>query len=114
MEPCEVCALIKIRNRTNGRVSERKFNLLDLALIDICGPLPPAFSGARYFLKIVNNYTRKSWVISLRARTKAKAVLKTWRRNKELVLGSKLKAIRSDNGSELKNTLDEWSTELGI
>jgi hypothetical protein len=60
MEPCEVCALIKIRNRTNSRVLERKFNLLDLALIDICGPLPFIFNGARYFLKIINNYIRKS------------------------------------------------------
>jgi hypothetical protein len=60
MEPCEVCALIKIRNRTNDCVSERKFNLFDLALINICGPLPLIFSGARYFLKIINNYIRKS------------------------------------------------------
>jgi hypothetical protein len=60
MEPYEVCALIKIRNRINGRVSERKFNLLNLALIDICGPLPSIFNNTRYFLKIINNYTRKS------------------------------------------------------
>jgi hypothetical protein len=60
MEPYEVCALIKIRNRTNGRISERKFNLLDLALIDIYRPLFFTFNGARYFLKIINNYTRKS------------------------------------------------------
>jgi hypothetical protein len=60
MEPCEVCTLIKIRNRINSCVSERKFNLLDLALINIYKPLSFIFNGARYFLKIVNNYTRKS------------------------------------------------------
>jgi hypothetical protein len=75
MEPYKVCALIKIRNRINGCILERKFNLLDLTLIDICKPLLSIFSGARYFLKIIDNYTRKSWVISLRARIKAKAAL---------------------------------------
>jgi hypothetical protein len=107
MELYEVCALIKIRNRTNDCVSKRKFNLLDLALINICKPLFFIFNSARYFLKIINNYIYKSWVISLWARTEAKAILETWRRNKELALESKFKVIRSDNGSEFKSTLDK-------
>jgi thiamine pyrophosphokinase len=59
MEPYKVCALTKIRNQTNGHVSERKSYLLNLVLINIYGPLPKALSGARYFLKIINNHTRK-------------------------------------------------------
>jgi hypothetical protein len=38
---------------------ERKSYLLNLVLINICGPLLKVFSGARYFLKIINNYIRK-------------------------------------------------------
>src|SRR5208282_2279487 len=72
MEPCEVCALTKMWNRTNGHVSEHKSHLLDLVSIDICEPLPKALSGARYFLEIVDNHTRKVWVIPLRDRTEAK------------------------------------------
>jgi hypothetical protein len=60
MKPCEVYTLIKIRNRINGCVSERKFNLLNLALIDIYRWLLFIFNNARYFLKIINNYIRKS------------------------------------------------------
>jgi hypothetical protein len=59
IEPYKVYALIKIRNRINGYVSERKFNLLNLALIDICKPLLFIFNNIRYFLKIINNYIRK-------------------------------------------------------
>ena len=76
MKPCEVCALIKMRNRINARVSERKDNLLDLVLIDICELLSMAFSGARYFLEAVDNHTRKSWVMPLRSRQEAKPTLK--------------------------------------
>jgi hypothetical protein len=59
IEPYEICNLTKMRNRTNDKVSERKSNLLDLASIDIYEPLPEALSSARYFLKVVDNHTKK-------------------------------------------------------
>jgi hypothetical protein len=49
-----------MRNRTNARVLKRKDNLLNLVLINIYELLFIIFSGARYFLKAVNNHTRKS------------------------------------------------------
>jgi hypothetical protein len=75
MNLCEICAVTKMRNRTNVHVSERKANLLDLVLIDICGSLPVVLSGARYFLKAVDSHTRKSWVMPLRFRSEAKPTL---------------------------------------
>jgi hypothetical protein len=48
-----------MRNRINAHVSERKTNLLNLILINIYNPFPTALSGARYFLKAVNNHIRK-------------------------------------------------------
>jgi thiamine pyrophosphokinase len=66
MKLCKVCTLTKIRNRTNIHVLERKNNLLNLVLINICRLLPVALSGARYFLEAVDNHTRKSWIMPLR------------------------------------------------
>jgi hypothetical protein len=65
-----------MRNRINAHVSERKANLLNLILINIYKPFPAALSGIRYFLKAVNNYTRKSWVMPLYFRKKVKLTLK--------------------------------------
>jgi hypothetical protein len=48
-----------MRNRINAYVLKRKANLLNLILINICEFLSIALSGARYFLKAVNNHTRK-------------------------------------------------------
>jgi hypothetical protein len=76
IKPCKVYTLIKIRNRINARVLERKNNLLNLVLINICKSLPVTLSGARYFLEAVDNYTRKSWVMPLRFRQEAKPTLK--------------------------------------
>jgi hypothetical protein len=49
-----------MRNRINVYVLKRKTNLLDFILINIYRLFPAVFSGARYFLKAVNSYTRKS------------------------------------------------------
>jgi hypothetical protein len=59
MNPYKVYAVTKIRNRTNVHVLKRKANLFNLILINIYRPLPAAFSGTRYFLKAVDNHTRK-------------------------------------------------------
>ena len=55
---CEVCALTKLTNR-KGKATERKTSLLALISIDICGPLPASREEYTYFLKIVDNYSRK-------------------------------------------------------
>jgi hypothetical protein len=96
-----------MRNRINAYILKRKANLLNLVLINIYKPFPSAFSGTRYFLKAVNNYTRKFWVIPLCSRKEVKSTFKKWRRNQELLSRSKLKAVKSDNVGELKSTLDE-------
>jgi hypothetical protein len=65
-----------MRNRINARISERKDNLLNLILINIYRLLSIAFSGARYFLEAVDNYTRKSWIMFLYFRQEAKPTFK--------------------------------------
>jgi hypothetical protein len=65
-----------MRNRINIYILKRKDNLLNLVLINICGLLSMALSGARYFLEAVDNHTRKSWVMPLRFRQEAKPTFK--------------------------------------
>ena len=57
---CEVCALIKFNNHKGHKVSERKAVILNLVSIDICGPLPLSRDDYVYFLKIVDNHSRKT------------------------------------------------------
>ena len=71
---CEVCQLSNLRNRA-GRVTQRNPELLGLVSLDICGPLDKSRQGYRYFLKIIDNYSRKPWVYPLRNRTDAVASL---------------------------------------
>ena len=39
---------------------------LELIHVDICGPIsPPSLGGSRYFLLIIDDYTRLTWVAML-------------------------------------------------
>jgi len=56
--PYYIYTLIKIRNR-RGPIIERKISILKLVLTNIYRPLNTLREGYRYFLLIVDNYSRK-------------------------------------------------------
>ncbi len=113
-DPCEVCAITKMTNKRNRTLAERRPRILALISIDICGPLPTSRLGYEYFLEIIDNYSRRTWVIPLRERSDAPAALDKWKLRAELQCSAKLQAVRSDNATELKSTLDAWCTSIGI
>ena len=76
---CCGCALTKMVNRRNHYVSQRKTSLLALISIDVCGPLPPSRLGYSYFLHIVDNYSRRLWVLLMKNRTDCVAELTKWK-----------------------------------
>jgi len=111
---CEVCALTKMVNRRNHEVSARKTEILALVSVDICGPLPVSHGGYTYFLELVDNHSRKPWVIPLKRRSDAPEALRKWRVKTEHLSGAKLISVRSDNAAELKAEFESWCTALGI
>ena len=111
---CEVCALTKMTNKRGHYISPQKSNILDLVSIDICGPLPTSWAGYRYFLEIIDNHSRRTWLSFLKDRSGAIPELQKWRQKVELETGCKLAAVRSDNAPELKSILDEWCSLIGI
>ena len=49
---------------------------------------------------MVDDYSRKSWVVPLRKKSDTSAALKEWVAVRESESGEKLKVLRSDNGGE--------------
>ena len=112
--PCEVCSLTKLTNSRKHQCSDRKSQILESISMDICGPLPKSRRGYRYFIEIVDNHSRKSWVLFLRKRSDAQEVLRQWKLQVELKSGAKLISVRCDNAGELKDIVDEWCTSIGV
>jgi hypothetical protein len=55
---CEVCILIKMTNRILKQLSIYKSNHLKLIYFDIAGPFLQSNCGNRYFILIIDSYSR--------------------------------------------------------
>ncbi|GJZ73111.1 zinc finger, CCHC-type containing protein [Tanacetum coccineum] len=62
-----------------------------------------SMSGCRYFLSIVDDYSRRVWVHFLRHKNEAFSKFKEWKQLVENQTGRKLKKLRTDNGLEFYN-----------
>jgi Reverse transcriptase (RNA-dependent DNA polymerase) len=112
--PCEVCKLSKLRNRIRKELSPWKETILELVSVDACGPLPRTLRGNQYFGQIVDNATRKAWVIPAKDRKDLVRLLRAWKIKVERQTDMQIGAIRIDNAAELKSLLKEWSNEYGL
>ncbi|KAM1068509.1 hypothetical protein ACFX2A_000471 [Malus domestica] len=110
---CLVCPLAK-QTRTPFPLSSistvKPFELLHM---DIWGGYHiPSFSGARYFLTIVDDYTRCTWVYLMRHKSDTCTFFMHFIALVETQYMSTVKIIRSDNGP--KFNLDSFYSSKGI
>ena len=64
---------------------------------------------------MIDDFSRKSWVVPLRKKSDTAAALKEWIAVRENEVGKKLKVLRSDNGGEfIDGSLGKWLREHGI
>jgi transposase InsO family protein len=78
---------------------------LEILHMDLFGPVPYiSIGGNKYGLIIVDDYSRFTWVFFLQDKSKTQEVLKKFLRRAQNEFDVKVKKIRSDNGTEFKNT----------
>ncbi|KAI0994557.1 hypothetical protein K3495_g13624 [Podosphaera aphanis] len=70
-EICEICQLTKMTNRIPKELADHKTQRLALIQFDIAGPFPKTLRGNRYFLLIVDRFTRMNWILLLRQKSDA-------------------------------------------
>lgn len=77
-------------------------NMFDLIHIDIWGPTISAMNCSRYFLTIVDDYTRFTWVITIKSENEVADIIPSFCTMIIIQFGKSIKVIRSDNGPEFK------------
>jgi transposase InsO family protein len=84
--------------------------------MDLFGPVAYiSIGGNKYDLIIVDNYSRFTWVFFLQDKSETQEVLKKFLRTVQNEFDTKVKKIRSYNGTEFKNTqVDDFLDEEGI
>jgi transposase InsO family protein len=84
--------------------------------MDLFGPIAYiGIGGNKYGLVIVGNYPFFTWVFFLQDKSETQEVVKKFLRRAQNEFDAKVKNIRSDNGTEFKNTqVEDFHDEEGI
>ncbi|GJU06093.1 retrovirus-related pol polyprotein from transposon TNT 1-94 [Tanacetum coccineum] len=89
---------------------------LELLHMDLCSPMRVALiNGKKYILVIVDDFSRYTWVYFLRSKDETLEIIKKFIAQAQLNYKAKVCKIRTDNGTEFKNTsLKAHYEKLGI
>eukprot|EP01018_Ginkgo_biloba_P029855 Gb_06978 [translate_table: standard] len=115
-EVCEGCIYGK-QHRDSFPMSKFKAREpLELVHTDLYGPMKTLSMGkARYFMKFMDDYTRKIWVYFLKEKSEAFMKFVEFRAMAERQSGYKLRILRSDNGGEyISNEFKDFYRKVGI
>ena len=98
-EPCIFAKHHKLPFPLSSSLSTSPFALIH---VDIWGPYKtPSLSGASYFLTILDDHTRTTWTHLLHTKQQVSALVSTFLNYVATQFASKVKVIRSDNGTEI-------------
>jgi transposase InsO family protein len=89
---------------------------LELLHMDLFGPIAYiSIDGSKYCLVILDDYSRFTWVLFLQEKTQTQDTLKGFLRQAQNEFELRIKKIRSDNGTEFKNSqIEGFLEEEGI
>ncbi|CAJ2632157.1 unnamed protein product [Trifolium pratense] len=103
--PCDVCHFAKQRTLPYPNSITHSSNIFDLLHADIWGPYAtPSVSGHRYFLTLVDDYSRFTWIILMKLKSETRNHIINFISYIENQFNTKLKCLRSDNGCEFLMT----------
>lgn len=104
LQMCETCVKGKQAQRPFPRSNTRSSELLELIHTDVCGPMRVnSLGGSRYFLTFIDDKSKWCEVYFLKHKSEVLEKFKEYKSMVEKRTGRKIKAIRSDNGTEYTN-----------
>ena len=109
---CNICNLSKMK-RLPFPTSVHIFLLpFDLIHCDIWGPFHvPTINSQRYFLTIVDDCTRYTWIFLMKLKSETRTLLQSFFKLIQNQFSSSIKVLRSDNGLEF--SMDDFYTQQG-
>ena len=112
-EPCQHAKQTRVEFKRKECSTNRP---LELVHIDLCGPTrSKALNGEEYFMLLIDDFTRMTWVCLLKKKSKAFGCFKTFKEQVENETELKIKCLRSDNGGEFTSKeLNHYCEENGI
>ncbi|MCH79834.1 peptide transporter PTR2 [Trifolium medium] len=111
---CDICHLAKQRKLSYELSNSRASSCLELLHMDIWGPFStPTPHGHKYFLKIVDDFSRFTWIILLKGKFETTSKIQNFILFSEEHFGHKVRYLRRDNGPEFLS-LSKFYISKGI
>lgn len=114
--PCEVCHKAKQTREPFPLSEHQSKHLGDLVHLDLWGPYKvTSKDGYKYFLTIVDDYSRAVWVFLLKNKTETADYIISFVNMIHTQFDKQVKMFRSDNGTEFVNhTFGQFCNNKGI
>ena len=101
LEFCEHCVFGKLHRNKFPKAIHRTKGTLDYIHSDCWGPCRvESLGGCRFFVSIIDDYSRMTWVYMMKHKSEAFQKFKEWKILMENQTGKKIKRLRTDNGLE--------------
>ncbi|UYV65814.1 hypothetical protein LAZ67_3005530, partial [Cordylochernes scorpioides] len=102
---CEACIMGKLVQKPYTITDNYTVKPLQLIHMDLCGPMPcQSLGGSKYFLVIVDDYSRRIFVYFLRSKDETFERFEEFKARAENELSLRIKDLRTDNGTEFCNS----------
>uniref|UniRef100_A0A8R7TXP5 Retrovirus-related Pol polyprotein from transposon TNT 1-94 n=1 Tax=Triticum urartu TaxID=4572 RepID=A0A8R7TXP5_TRIUA len=114
---CEACLAGKQRRASFPQAAKYSATEpLELVHGDICGPISPATPGGkRYFLLLVYDHSRYTWLVLLRSKDEAAEAIRRFKAAAETMSRHSLHTFRTDRGGEFTSTaFAEYCADHGV
>ncbi|KAJ9545332.1 hypothetical protein OSB04_025039 [Centaurea solstitialis] len=114
---CSACELGKMKRSSHPPKLETNCRSpLDMIHMDLCGPMRvESLARKKYMLVLVDEFSWFTWLEFLRAKSDAADRIIAFIKRIQVSLNLKVKKLRSDNGTEFRNTkLQSFLEDVGI
>jgi transposase InsO family protein len=104
-DPCTGCLLGKQHRSSFPKGPKRRESIPGMLIhADTCGPCTPvSLSGSKYFLLMKDDATNLMFVYFMRTKEESLTAIRTFLLDWEHTVGTKVKGLQTDNGTELVN-----------
>ena len=111
---CNACQSAKSHQLLYTSSSHRSSSPLELIFLDVWGPVPPYGGGFKYYISIIDDFNKFSWIYLMHDRTKTLRIFLQFQAHVERLLDTKIKCVESDWGGEFQKIHNTFFRSLGI
>ncbi|PKU68057.1 Retrovirus-related Pol polyprotein from transposon TNT 1-94 [Dendrobium catenatum] len=110
---CSICTASKSHKLPFLRSTNVTSAPLELLHLDVWGPSPTISNqGYRYFLLIIDDYSKYTWPFLMRAKSEVTHIVIHFKKFIEKQLNHNIKVLRTDGGSEFVNSAFQNFTQI--